>query len=156
LLQPKSRGRLTLASADPAAKPKLHANFLSDPGGDDLEALVRGVKIVRRLVQAPAMDAYRGEEVLPGTAATTDDEIRRFTHETLGTTFHPAGTCKMGRDRMAVVDPELRVRGIDGLRVIDASVMPKVVSGNTNAPVIMIAEKGADMILGRQAQADAA
>ena len=156
LLQPKSRGRLTLASADPAAKPKLHANFLSDPGGEDLEALVRGFRIVRRLVQAPAMDGYRGEEVLPGPAVSTDEEIRRFTRDTLGTTFHPAGTCKMGRDRMAVVDPELRVRGVEGLRVVDASIMPQVVSGNTNAPVIMIAEKASDMILGRTARAAAA
>ena len=117
---------------------------------------MRGFKLVRRLVAAPGMDAYRGEEVFPGPAVATDEDIRRFTRENLGTGFHPAGTCKMGRDRMAVVDPELRVRGVDGLRVIDASVMPTVISGNTNAPVIMIAEKGADMILGRQAQADAA
>ena len=156
LLQPKSRGRLVLASADPAAKPKLFHNFLSDPGGEDLEGLVRGFGIVRRLAQAPAMDAYRGAEILPGPGVSTDEEIRQFTRDTLGTTFHPAGTCRMGRDRMAVVDPELRVRGIDGLRVIDASIMPTVVSGNTNAPVIMIAEKGADMILGRPARAEAA
>ncbi len=156
LLQPRSRGRLTLASADPAAKPKLHGHFLSDPGGEDLEGLVRGVKITRRLAQAPAMDAYRGEETFPGPKVQTDDEIRQFTRDTLGTTFHPAGTCKMGRDRMAVVDPELRVRGVAGLRVVDASIMPNVISGNTNGPVIMIAEKGADMILGRQALAGAA
>ena len=156
LLQPRSRGRLTLASADPAAKPRLHANFLSDPGGEDLEALVRGVKLVRRLAGSPAMDAYRGQEVQPGPATASDDEIRQFTRDTLGTTFHPAGTCRMGRDRMAVVDPELRVRGVDALRVIDASIMPTVVSGNTNGPVIMIAEKGADLILGRQTRADAA
>jgi choline dehydrogenase-like flavoprotein len=156
LLQPKSRGRLTLASADPAAKPKLYANFLSDPGGEDLERLVRGFKIVRRLVQSPAMDAYRGEEILPGPKVTTDEEIRQFTRDSLGTTFHPAGTCRMGRDAMAVVDPELRVRGVAGLRVVDASVMPNVTSGNTNAPVMMIAEKGADMILGRPARAKAA
>jgi len=102
------------------------------------------------------MDAYRGEETFPGPSVKTDEEIRRFTRDTLGTTFHPAGTCRMGRDRMAVVDPELRVRGVEGLRVVDASVMPRVISGNTNAPVIMIAEKAADMILGRQALADAA
>jgi choline dehydrogenase-like flavoprotein len=156
LLQPRSRGRVTLASADPAAKPRLFANFLSDPDGEDLEALVRGVKILRRIAAASAMDGYRGEEVLPGPATQTDDEIRRFARDSLGTTFHPAGTCKMGRDRMAVVDPELRVRGVEGLRVIDASIMPTVTSGNTNAPVMMIAEKGADMILGRQARADAA
>jgi len=156
LLQPRSRGRLTLASADPAAKPRLHHHFLSDEGGEDLEALVRGFKIVRRLAAAPAMDAYRGAEIFPGPAVSTDDEIRHFSRDTLGTTFHPAGTCKMGRDAMAVVDPELKVRGLDGLRVIDASIMPNVISGNTNAPVIMIAEKGADMILGRPARAKAA
>ena len=156
VMQPKSRGRLVLASADPAAKPKLYGAFLSDPGDEDLETLVRGFKILRRLVAAPAMDAYRGEEVSPGPAVSTDEEIRRFTRENLGTGFHPVGTCKMGKGRMAVVDPELKVRGIEGLRVIDASVMPNVISGNTNAPVIMIAEKGADMILGRQARADAA
>ena len=147
LLQPKSRGRITLASADPAAKPVLQANFLSDEGGEDLEGLVRGFKMVRRLVNAPAMDAYRGEEVFPGPKVESDDDIRDFTRSTLGTTFHPAGSCRMGKDAMAVVDPQLRVRGIAGLRVIDASVMPTVVSGNTNAPTIMIAEKGAEMIL---------
>jgi choline dehydrogenase-like flavoprotein len=147
LLQPKSRGRVALASADPAAKPKLHANFLSDQAGEDLAGLVRGFKLVRRIVGAPAMDAYRGEEVFPGPKVETDAEIEAFTRSTLGTTFHPAGSCRMGKDRMAVVDPQLRVRGIAGLRVIDASIMPTVVSGNTNAPTIMIAEKGADMIL---------
>ena len=156
VMQPKSRGRLTLASADPAAKPRLHGAFLSDPDGEDLEGLVRGFKLVRRLAQAPAMDAYRGEEVFPGLQVSSDEDIRQFTRQHLGTGFHPVGTCKMGRDRMAVVDPELRVRGVAGLRVIDASIMPNVISGNTNAPVIMIAEKGADMILGRQARADAA
>jgi choline dehydrogenase-like flavoprotein len=156
LLQPKSRGRLALASADPAAKPKLYANFLSDAGGEDLEALVRGVKMIRRIAASPAMDAYRGEEIQPGPKVETDDEIRQFARDTLGTTFHPAGTCRMGRDDMAVVDPELKVRGVAGLRVVDASVMPNVTSGNTNAPVMMIAEKAADMILGRPARAAAA
>jgi choline dehydrogenase-like flavoprotein len=156
LLQPKSRGRLKLASADPAVKPKLYANFLSDEAGGDLEGLVRGFKLVRRLAEAPAMDAYRGEEVLPGPKVSSDEEIRQFTRDTLGTTFHPAGTCRMGRDGMAVVDPELKVRGVEALRVIDASVMPTVVSGNTNAPTIMIAEKGADLVLGRQARGEAA
>jgi choline dehydrogenase-like flavoprotein len=153
LLQPRSRGRLSLVSADPAAKPRLQANFLSDPGGEDLEGLVRGFKLVRRLASAPAMAGYRSEEVFPGPAVQSDEEIRQFTRDTLGTTFHPAGACKMGQDGMAVVDPQLRVRGVEGLRVIDASIMPTVTSGNTNAPVIMIAEKGADMILGRRSGA---
>ena len=131
-------------------------DFTTQKASFKVETLVRGFKIVRPLVAAHALAAYRGEEVFPGPAVATPEEIRRFVRENLGTGFHPAGTCKMGRDCMAVVDPELRVRGVEGLRVIDASIMPTVPSGNTNAPVIMIAEKGADMILGRQARADAA
>src|SRR5665213_3782675 len=102
------------------------------------------------------MARYIGDEVLPGPATDSDEDLDAFIRDTLGTTFHPVGTCRMGRDPLAVVDPKLKVHGIKGLRVIDASVMPNVISGNTNAPVIMIAEKGADMILGRQARATAA
>jgi choline dehydrogenase-like flavoprotein len=144
LLQPKSRGRLTLKSKRPEEAPLLTSNFLDHP--DDLAGIVRGFKEVRRIVAAPAMDAHRGAEIDPGPRVATDDQIAAFIRANLGTTYHPAGTCKMGIDPMAVVDPELRVRGLTGLRVIDASIMPQVISGNTNAPTIMIAEKGADMI----------
>ncbi len=146
LLQPKSRGRLSLASADPATPPRLQSNFLSDP--DDLESLRRGVRIARRLAAAPAMARYFDFEEMPGAAVESDADLDSFIHRTLGTTFHPVGTCRMGRDEMAVVDPSLRVRGIDGLRVVDASVMPVIVSAPTNAPTIMIAERGAEFIRG--------
>jgi len=148
LLRPRSRGRVSLASPDPAAPPRIQGNFLSHP--DDLERLKRGVHICRRLINAPAMSAYRGDEVLPGPAVNSDQDIEQFIRESLGTTFHPVGTCRMGRDALAVVDPELRVHGIDGLRVVDASVMPTVITGPTNAPVIMIAERAAQMIIDRR------
>ena len=118
--------------------------------------LKRGVRVTRKLVDAPAMAAFFGEELMPGPAVDSDEALEAFIRDNLGTTFHPVGTCKMGRDRMAVVDPQLKVHGIDGLRVIDASVMPTVISGNTNAPVIMIAEKAAQMIVDGRRQAMAA
>jgi choline dehydrogenase len=145
LLQPKSRGRLTLKSPNPTDPPLLTPNFLDHP--DDLAGLIRGTKLVRRLIATPAFESYRGAELSPGPAVQTDAEIEEWVHSTVATTYHPAGTCKMGTDPMAVVDPEMKVRGLEALRVIDASIMPMVTSGNTNAPVIMIAEKGADMIL---------
>ena len=144
LLQPKSRGKLSLKSSRPDDPPRLQSNFLSDDA--DLAGIARGFKEVRRIVATPAMDKYRGAEIDPGPAVQSDDEIAQFIRANLGTTYHPVGTCKMGQDAMAVVDPQLRVRGLDGLRVIDASVMPRVTSGNTNAPTIMIAERGADLI----------
>ena len=150
LLRPGSRGRLSLASADPAAKPRIQGNFLSDPA--DLEILKRGVRISRKLVSAPAMSAYIGKEVMPGPATDNDEDLEAFIRDTLGTTFHPVGTCRMGRDPLAVVDPQLKVHGVKGLRVIDASVMPNVISGNTNAPVIMIAERAAQMIIDEHRQ----
>jgi choline dehydrogenase len=145
LLQPKSRGRLTLKSPNPEDSPLLKPNFLDHP--DDLAGLVRGTKLVRRLIAAPAFASYRGAELSPGPAVQSDAEIADWVHRTVATTYHPVGTCKMGNDPMAVVDSELKVRGVEALRVIDASIMPMVTSGNTNAPVIMIAEKGANMIL---------
>ncbi|HEY5412407.1 MAG TPA: choline dehydrogenase [Caulobacteraceae bacterium] len=151
LLRPGSRGRLSLASADPAAAPRIQGNFLSHP--DDLETLKRGVRISRKLVDAPAMARYIGDEVLPGPATDSDEDLEAFIRDTLGTTFHPVGTCRMGRDPLAVVDPQLKVHGIEGLRVIDASVMPNVISGNTNAPVIMIAERAAQMIIDERRRA---
>ncbi len=154
LLQPKSRGRLTLKSADPAAAPRLDGNFLSER--EDAEALARGVQITRRLIETSAFNTYRGEEVLPGPKVKSEKEVIDFVYQNVGTTFHPAGSCKMGRDPMAVVDPQLRVHGLEGLRVVDASVMPSVISGNTNAPVIMIAERAADMIHQQWSKAAAA
>ncbi len=144
LLQPKSRGKLALKSARPDDAPRLISGFLSHD--DDLNGIVRGFKEVRRIVAAPAMAPHRGAETDPGPAVQSDDQIADFIRKNLGTTYHPAGTCKMGKDPMAVVDPRLRVHGLEGLRVIDASIMPQVISGNTNAPTIMIAERGADFI----------
>ena len=147
LLRPKSRGEVLLASADPDAAPRIEAQFLSHP--DDLELMLRGLKLSRRLLAAPAWDKVRGPEFRPGAGVQSDDALRDYIRNTVGTVFHPVGTCRMGRDGDAVVDSELRVRGVDGLRVVDASVMPTLIGGNTNAPTIMIAEKAADMIRGR-------
>jgi choline dehydrogenase-like flavoprotein len=144
-LRPGSRGEIRLASADPLAKPAIHANYLSDPR--DLEVMVRGLRIARKVLGAPALAEWRGEELLPGPAIGDDDDaLRRFIRASAETIYHPVGTCRMGRDPMAVVDAELRVRGLQGLRVVDASIMPLLVGGNTNAPVIAIAEKAAEMI----------
>ncbi len=146
LLQPRSRGRIELRSPHPAYPPAIIANYLSDPGGEDLRTLVEGLKICRRICQGEPLDIYRGEELMPGAAVQTDEELGEYIREYAATLYHPVGTCKMGHDRMAVVDDELRVHGLEGLRVIDASVMPVVPRGNTNAPTIMIGEKGADLV----------
>lgn len=146
LLRPHSRGTLTLRSADPLAAPLIDPAFLSDPR--DLDDLVAGFKLTRRLMQAPAMAAGVRREVFTA-GIETDEQIRAVLRARTDTVYHPVGTCRMGRDDGAVVDPHLRVRGVHGLRVVDASVMPAVVSGNTNAPTIMIAEKAVDLIRGR-------
>ncbi len=147
LLRPKSRGEVLLSDANPASAPRIEGRFLSEP--DDLELLLRGVKLSRRLLAAPAWDKVRGPEFRPGADVQSDDALRDYIRKTCGTVFHPVGTCRMGRDADAVVDPELRVQGVEGLRVVDASIMPTLIGGNTNAPTIMIAEKAADMIRGR-------
>jgi choline dehydrogenase-like flavoprotein len=144
LLRPQSVGSVELDSADPFAAPKIDPNFLSTP--DDLERMVRGFKLVRRIFRAPAFDAHRGAELYTANV-TTDDEIRAAIRSRADTVYHPVGTCKMGRDAMAVVDPSLCVYGVDGLRVADCSVMPRIVSGNTNAPAIMIGERASDLVL---------
>ena len=144
LLRPKSRGRLTLASADPLAAPSIDPNFLGD--ADDTARLVRGFKIMRRILQQPALAALGGRELAASASAQTDGEIEAFLRARADTIYHPVGTCRMGSDAEAVVDARLRVHGIQGLRVVDASIMPRIVSGNTNAPTIMIAEKAVDMI----------
>jgi choline dehydrogenase-like flavoprotein len=143
-LRPRSRGEIRLASPDPLAKAEIYANYLTDP--DDMERMVKGVKLARKVLAAPAFDAYRGQELRPEPPCVADEEIRQFIRQRAETIYHPVGTCKMGHDAMAVVDAELRVHGLQGLRVVDASIMPLLVGGNTNGPVVMIAEKASDMI----------
>lgn len=146
-LQPRSRGHLELAGADPTLKPKLYPNYLSDAEDFDRRVLVEAVRISRRLFRSKAFDAYRGEEMFPGDNDDSEAAISAFLRKKAETVYHPVGTCAMGTDANAVVDPSLRVHGIEALRVVDASVMPKLVSGNTNAPTVMIAERAADLML---------
>ncbi len=146
-LYPNSRGRVRLASADPARAPLVDANFLADP--TDLKPLLFGLRLARRVLASEPFRRYRAREVAPGPAVTDDAGLIAYIRRVAATAHHPAGTCRMGVDEDAVVDPELRVRGIDHLRVVDASICPHVVGGNTNAGVVMIAEKAADMIRGR-------
>ncbi len=155
LIAPRARGEVTLASADPAAKPAILGNHLTDQA--DVDALVSGVRIARELAATPPLAGAVGREIYPGPGVGDDDEaIAADVRRRLELLYHPVGTCRMGSDSDSVVDPELRVRGIDGLRVVDASVMPTITHGNTNAPTIMIAEKGADLILGQAPLRDAA
>jgi choline dehydrogenase-like flavoprotein len=144
LLRPKSRGSVSLASADPFAAPLIDPNFLGE--ADDLETMVAGFKTTRRLLETPALRALQKKDMFT-EGVRTDDDIRNLLRARVDTVYHPVGTARMGvNDPMAVVDPKLKVYGIDGLRVVDASVMPTLVGGNTNAPTIMIGEKAADMI----------
>lgn len=148
LIKPLSRGRVSLASADPLKPARIEPRYLSER--QDLELLVEGVKIARRLAQTQAFEAHLDREVLPGAEARTDADLEAFVRRTAETIYHPTSTCAMGTDPTnSVVDPHLRVHGVEGLRVIDASVMPEVPGGNTNAPTVMVAEKGADLIRGR-------
>jgi choline dehydrogenase len=143
--RPESRGWLRVTSPDPTKPPAMQPNYLSTQ--NDRDTIVAGLKVTRKIFATPAMQKYVTEEVFPGPQATTDEDLLNHVRATSGTTFHQTSTCMMGPGPMAVVDASLRVKGLDALRVIDASVMPTVVSGNTNATAIMIAEKGADMIL---------
>jgi len=143
LLRPASRGSIRLRSSDPDAEPLIRANYLAEPG--DLEGLVRGLAFARRIAEAPALAAYRGAE-LSQAAASGQEGARRWIRENATTFFHPVGTCRMGSDRLAVVDASLRVHGVAGLRVVDASVMPALVGGTTHAATVMIAEKGAALV----------
>jgi choline dehydrogenase len=145
LLRPESRGYVRIKSADPRQAPAIHPNYLATQ--KDRETIVAGVAAMRRIFQAPAMARHIAEEIEPGKQCDSDDGLLDFIRRRGSTTYHPVGTCRMGQDQNAVVDERLRVRGFTGLRVIDASIMPAVVSGNTNAATIMIGEKGADMIL---------
>jgi choline dehydrogenase len=144
LITPESRGSISLRTPNPQDAPAIRANYLSTEA--DLRTMIAGVRLARRLAHAKAFDPLRGEEVHPGLNAKSDDDIVEFLRNELETLYHPVGTCKMGSDAFAVVDALLRVHGIERLRVVDASIMPRVPAGNTNAPVIMIAEKAADMI----------
>jgi choline dehydrogenase len=151
LLQPESRGSIELASSRPAEAPVIRAGYFSDREGRDLATLVEGFKLSRRLGQGRALDEFREEEVMPGPQATSDADLVAHIRERAATLYHPTSTCRMGSDRMAVVDDQLRVHGVAGLRVADASVMPRVPRGNTNAPAIMVGEKAADLVKSRVA-----
>jgi choline dehydrogenase len=145
LIYPKSKGEIRLRSADPMAAPAIDPKYFSDPA--DLEHLVTGLKLMREIAATAPLADMLGDEVFPGPQARTDDELRAHVRLSSQTIFHPVGTCRMGNDESAVVDHELRVRGLHGLRVADASIMPRIVGGNTNAPTIMIAEKCAELVL---------
>jgi len=153
-LRPESRGTICIKSADPTVYPAIVPNYLSDPL--DREVAVAGLKWGRRIAQQPALAPWIEEETLPGANATTDQALLDYARVVGSTIYHPVGTCQMGHGPQAVVDAQLRVHGIEGLRVVDASVMPRLISGNTNAPTMMIAEKASDMILGRTRVAVAA
>jgi choline dehydrogenase len=147
VLHPESRGTVTLRSTDPMQKPIIRHNFLSVPG--DLETMRRGIRIARDIYRQRSLTELVADEVLPGRHVQSDSELDDYIRATAGLLYHPVGTCRMGNDADAVVDADLRVNGLAGLRVVDASVMPTVPGGHTNAPVIMIAEKAADAIRGR-------
>ncbi len=144
-LRPESRGEVVITSPDPFAAPAIRPNFLSTPG--DREVAADAIRLTRRIMEAPAMKPFTPEEYLPGEQIDTQEALEHAAGDIGTTIFHPVSTCRMGSDEASVVDPRLKVRGIDGMRVIDASVMPKIMSGNTNSPTLMIAEKGAEMIL---------
>ena len=145
ILRPESRGRLLLSSPDPAATPDIVHNYLQAEADQRLS--LRAMRMARELVAAPSLAGLVAGETWPGAGCQTDDELLGYARQFGNTGYHPVGTCRMGSDDAAVLDPDLRVRGVAGLRVIDASIMPRLVSGNTNAPAIMIGEKGADLIL---------
>ncbi|WP_089129403.1 GMC family oxidoreductase [Tolypothrix sp. NIES-4075] len=148
LTHPQSRGSVSLRSASPNDSPVIRLNYLQSES--DVQKLVAGIKIIRQLFNSNAFDEFRGEEVAPGADVTSDEALQAYVREVCDTIHHPVGTCKMGTDPMAVVDPELRVYGVEGLRVVDASIMPTITTGNTNAPTIMIGEKAADLIKAAQ------
>ena len=146
-LRPRSRGTVRLNSADPADHPLIDPNYWSDPYDRDMS--IKGLRLAREIMRQKALAPYVLREVLPGPTLTSDDELFDYACRSSKTDHHPVGTCRMGHDAMSVVTPDLRLRGIEGLRVCDASVMPRIPSSNTNAPTIMVGEKGADLILGR-------
>jgi choline dehydrogenase len=144
-LRPESQGSVHISSTDPVQKPAIRFNFLSEQV--DRDCVLKSVKIVRKLMEAPALNWLEAEEFMPGPSVMSDEELLAFVAQTAETAYHPVGTCKMGSDAMAVVDDQLQLRGLDGLRIADASIMPTLVSGNTNATSIMIGEKAARIVL---------
>jgi choline dehydrogenase len=144
LLQPDSRGSITLASADPAEPPVIDPGYLT--AESDLRGLVAGLRIAERLSDTAALRPFVGAPMAPWPGKVDDAKLATFVREHAQTAFHPVGTCRMGSDDPAVVDCELRVRGLDGLRVVDASVMPRIIRGHTHAPTVMIAERAAALI----------
>lgn len=144
-VNPVSRGHISLQSSDPKAPPRIFGNYLAEEF--DRQTTMASVRMMREVIRQPAFDPYRGKELAPGPDIQSDEQILEWMKDAGGTTLHPVGTCKMGTDHQAVVDAELKVHGIMGLRVVDASIMPIICSGNTNMPTIMIAEKASDMIL---------
>jgi len=149
LLRPESLGSVEARSADPRQSPSIQLNYLQSPR--DREDFRTSVHLLREILSQKALDPYRGDELFPGPTVRSSEEIDRWVRQAVETCYHPVGSCKMGlpSDRLAVVDDALRVHGLDGLRVVDASIMPSIVSGNTNAPTIMIAERAADLIKGQ-------
>lgn len=146
--KPKSRGRLTLKSAEPEEAPRIFFNYLNHE--DDRRVFRDGIRLTREIFQQPAFDQYRGPEIAPGKDVVTDDAMDHWVADHAETGYHPCGSCRMGTDELSVVDPETRVHGIGGLRVVDSSLMPFITNGNLNAPTVMIGEKAADLILGNE------
>lgn len=144
-LRPNSIGSIHVKSSNPYDRPSIKPNFLAVR--EDETCLIEGMKAARRVMEQPALNAYCDYEMAPGSAVQTDDQWSDFARRNGQTIYHPVGTCKMGVDPRAVVDPALRLHGMAGLRIVDASVIPKIVSANTEAAVLMVAEKGADLIL---------
>jgi choline dehydrogenase len=144
ILRPAARGHVHITTADPSAQPEILSNLLGHP--DDQEIAVRAVALVRRIMAQPAMARFRPEETSPGPETADRDALIEYARRVVSTVFHPVGTCRMGQDAGAVVDPDLRLTGLSGLRIADASVMPLIPSGNTAAPTVMIAERAAELI----------
>ncbi len=143
--RPSSRGEVQIQSADPKERARIHTNYLSNQR--DIELLTTGLRRVREIMKQPAIARHVVGELEPGPACTSADDLEQYLRATASTVYHPVGTCRMGSDEAAVLDPRLRLRGVEGVRVIDASVMPTITSANPNAPCIMIGEKGADLVL---------
>jgi choline dehydrogenase len=154
LVRPESRGAIRLRSADPAEHPAIDPNYFAEPA--DVDRLVDALQLAREIVAQPAYNGIRGDETGDGAGVTSREGLAEHVRRTAETLYHPIGTCRMGPDEDSVVDLDLRVRGVDGLRVVDASVMPEIPNGNTHAPTVMIAERAADLILGHATRAASA